>query len=263
MENPQHPEQGRHASRGTRKKVEKENAMNMLRLILAVILLSGLGLPQTQNPASPLRPAILGGPMPDFALPALGGGEITVSKLKGKNVLLVFPRGKVDNSWCQICHYEYADLAELEKVRGLRGKYNLEILFVLPYDKATVQHWVDIFPDQMAVIEEWKNPPASAGDRQKAFAKNIRRLLPKTFVIPKGNVPTPFPILIDADQKVSKGLGLFSTNWDQSAVDQNIPTVFLLDGTGTVRFKYFSQNTFDRPNAAYLEKVLDRLLSEK
>jgi hypothetical protein len=49
-------------------------------------------------------------------------------------------------------------------------------------------------------------------------------------------------------------------NWDGSAVDQNIPTVFLLDKSGAVRFKYMSQNTFDRPNAAYLAKVLEKML---
>jgi len=241
--------------------------MKILRLCaLAVLILASVQAPgrlQAQAQAAPLRPAILGRPMPDFTLSSLDGKEFSLSKLKGKNVLLVFPRGKVDDHWCQICHYEYADLAEEEKLHGLRQKYNLEILFILPYDKGAVRHWVDIFPEQMAVIDGWKNPPADASAGQKRFAENVKRFLPKTFVIPKGNIPTPFPILVDAGQRVSKGLGLFTTNWDGSAVDQNVPTVYLLDASGTVRFKYLSQITWDRPDAAYLEKVLDRLLSDK
>jgi len=31
---------------------------------------------------------------------------------------------------------------------------------------------------------------------------------------------TPFPILIDADRKLSKGLGLFMTEWGQNTVDR-------------------------------------------
>ncbi len=55
-------------------------------------------------------------------------------------------------------------------------------------------------------------------------------------------------------------LGLFTTNWDERAVDQNIPTVYLLSPTGDVRFKYMSQITFDRPNAGYLIKILEKLI---
>jgi peroxiredoxin len=240
--------------------------MKSLRLgfVIGLILASfqATGRLGAQEPAAPLRPVFLRGPISDFTLPSLQGGEVSLSKLKGKNVLLVFPRGKIDDHWCQICHYSYAELAQREKTVGLRQKYDLEILFVLPYDKATVQHWVDIFPDQMAVIAGWKNPPAGANDRQKAFAERVKDMLPESFVISKEDIPTPFPILIDAERRVSKGLGLFTTNWDGSAVDQNIPTVILIDASGIVRFKYLSQFTWDRPNADYLEAVLERLLPE-
>ncbi len=240
--------------------MNKTKAIGMITMALVLGLASSTGILRAQNQAPPIRPAILGQPMSDFSLPALSGEEFGISKLKGKNVLLVFPRGKVADHWCQVCHYEYAELAELEALQGLRKTFDLEILFVLPYDKATVQHWVDIFPDQMAVIEGWKNPPATASAGAKNFAQTAKRLLPKTFIIEKGSVPTPFPILVDAGQRVSKGLGLHTMNWDGSTVDQNVPTVYLLDGTGTVRFKYMSQSTFDRPNAPYLAMVLEKML---
>ena len=66
--------------------------------------------------------------------------------LRGKNVLLIFPRGRVGDHWCQICHYQYAELAELEEAQHFRKKNNLEVLFALPYDSAPVQHWIAMFP---------------------------------------------------------------------------------------------------------------------
>ena len=113
--------------------------------------------------------------MPDFTLASVQGKDVSLAGLRGKNVLLVFPRGRVDDHWCQICHYQYAELADLESRLQLRKKYNLEILFVLPYDRATVEHWVAIFPEQMAVIEKWKNPgdPAKISPGRKALDGNL------------------------------------------------------------------------------------------
>jgi alkyl hydroperoxide reductase subunit AhpC len=75
--------------------------------------------------------------------------------------------------------------------------------------------------------------------------------------VAKGQVPTPFPILVDADRTVSKGLGLFTTEWSGSKVEQNVPTVFVIDPAGIVQFKYFSQNTIDRPGIEHLARVVE------
>ena len=131
----------------------KTVTLSVLFLLLAI---TGSALLPAQ--AKPIEPANFGAMFPDFTLPAVQGGEISLAALKGKNVMIVFPRGRVADHWCQICHYQYAELAEMEKILQFRKKYNLEVLFVLPYDQATVQHWVDIFPEQMAVIDGWKNP---------------------------------------------------------------------------------------------------------
>jgi peroxiredoxin len=69
-------------------------------------------------------------------------------------------------------------------------------------------------------------------------------------------VPTPFPILIDAERKLSKGLGIFSTEWSGSKVDQNIPSVYIIDKNGMLKFKYIGQNTWDRPSYENLFKIL-------
>lgn len=212
--------------------------------------------------AAPLKPVNFGDAMPDFTLPAIQGGAISLSALKGKNVLIIFPRGRVADHWCQICHYQYAELADLELTQQIRKKYNLEIIFVMPYDRATVEHWVSIFPEQMAVLEGWKNPAAEAqkDPATMRWMEMTRRLFPKKFAMTKDNIPTPLPILIDAERKVSEGLQLFTLFWDRSYVEQNIPTILLLDKTGQVRFKYFSQSTIDRPDAAFLLKFIERML---
>ncbi len=215
--------------------------------------------PTASAPAG-IEPASLGGKMPDFLLASIQGKEVSISGLRGKNVLLIFPRGRVDDHWCQICHYQYAELAELEKRLQLREKYNLEILFVLPYDRDTVKHWVDIFPAQMDVIEKWKNPgdPARISPGQKRWMETVRTHFPKKFVFKKDTIPTPFPILIDGERTVSRGLDLFTLAWDNSKVEQNIPAVYLIDRQGMVRFKYVSQNTMDRPDSDHLLEILKK-----
>jgi peroxiredoxin len=51
-------------------------------------------------------------------------------------------------------------------------------------------------------------------------------------------------------------LDLFRMEWG-SKVDRNVPTTFIIDRNGIVRFKYFSQNTVDRPGYEYLMGILD------
>jgi len=232
-----------------------------MRLIASVLMLGAAALfALAQAPA--FRPGVIGFPMPDFSLPAIQGGTFGPSTLKGKNVLIIFPRGKVDDTWCWICHYQYAELADLEAKLQLRKTFDLEILFVLPYGEAEVRHWTEIFQSQMKVIEGYVNPPGfdQFPARRKEMVKRMRQSFSKASEFGKSPLPTPFPILYDKDQAVSKMLGLFTTNWDDSAVDQNIPTIYLLSPSGDVRFKYMSQITFDRPNADYLIKILEKLI---
>jgi peroxiredoxin len=75
----------------------------------------------------------------------------------------------------------------------------------------------------------------------------------------KGKVPTPFPILIDAERTLTEGLGIFTTEWSGSKIDQNIPTILILDKKGIIKFKYMSQNTLDRPSADYLMNFVETL----
>jgi peroxiredoxin len=218
-------------------------------------LAAALGAAAAHAQAVRVHPGLIERAMPDFSLPALDGRIFALSQLKGRTVVLVFPRGKVagadgsDPHWCQLCHYQYAELAELEKSRPFRTALNVEVLFVLPYGRDEVAEWVSIIPRQVATVDRW---------RQQVRA--WRDLLPKPVAFTDGPGATPFPILYDADQAVSKRLGLFTLEWDGAKVEQNVPTVFVIDKTGVIRFKYTSQNTFDRPSAGYLLQITQRLV---
>jgi peroxiredoxin len=213
-----------------------------------------------------VKPALLEEPMPDFTLPTFQGGSVTLSSLKGKNVLIVFPRGfAAEGRWCTICNYKYAELVDFEKTEQLRKKFDLEILYVFPYGKETVQQWLDALPEQLDKIKTWKNP--SEADKQdekvKARMQMARKGFPKDLSAEKGNVPVPFPVLIDEGKKVTKGLGLFTTEWSGSKAEQLIPSVFVVDKQGILRFKYIGQNTWDRPSWDYMKKILEATTAAK
>jgi peroxiredoxin len=230
----------------------------LLIALFSLILFAGFIFSQENR----IRPVTVGQPMPDFSLPSYQGGEVTLSNLKSKNVLLIFPRGLAGEAhWCHIDNYRYAELMDLEKKENLRKKYNLEILYVLPYSQDVVDEWVTSNPEQLEQIEEWKNPsdPEKLDERGKRRMSFAKRAFPKSFSFKKGEVPTPFPILIDGDRKVSKGLGIFATEWGGSKVDQCMSSVFIVDKEGILQFKYIGQNTSDRPSFDYLIEMLEKI----
>lgn len=208
------------------------------------------------------RPVTVGSPMPDFTLPVLQGGEVTLSKLRGKNVMIIFPRGlSRPDAWCHICPYQHSELVEYEAQTGFRARANLEILWVMPYSRERVAQWLDDYPQLLQDNENGKNPPNAAAldSAGKARMERARTIYPKTFSAVKGQVPTPFPILVDADRTLSQGLGFFTTNWSGSTAEQNVPTVLIVDAAGVLQFKYMSQNTVDRPPLEYLVRVVEVL----
>jgi len=219
------------------------------------------------KPAEPRpTPAVVGQPMPDFTLPVYQGGTLTLSSLRGKNVLILFPRGyAAENYWCTICNYKYVELAELEKAQKIREKYNLEILVVFPYTRDVVKTWVEALPGQLESIKERKYPadPAKLDEAGKTRMERSRQIYPKDFSLEKGTVLAPFPILVDGERILSKRLDLFRNEWSGSKVDQNIPSIYIIDAAGVLQFKYLGQNTVDRPGYDYLLKVLEVVNSGK
>jgi len=215
---------------------------------------------QAQPAAVRPNPVVVGQPMPDFTLPVYQGGTLTLSSLRGKNVLLLFPRGyAAENYWCTICNYKYVELTELEKALQIRKKYNLEILVVFPYGHETVTAWLEALPGQLESIRKTKNPaePDKLDDAARRRMEGWRGMFPADYTLGKDEVLAPFPILVDGERKLSMSLGLFQTEWGGRKVDQNIPSVYVVDAEGVLQFKYLGQNTMDRPGYDYLLKVLE------
>jgi peroxiredoxin len=229
-----------------------------VEVALVVCLIAACAVLHAQAPA--VSPVTVGSPMPDFTLPAYQGGTVSLSALKGKTIVLIFPRGySAPGAWCHVCNYQYSELADYDAKTQFRKKANTEILFVLPYAKEAIADWVDKYPQQLADLEVGKNPPdpSKLDDAGRLRMERYRKYFPKAFKAEKGAVPLPFPVLVDADRAVSKGLGIFTTEWSGSKVDQDVPTVFVIDPVGVVQFKYFSQNTVDRPGVEHIAKVVD------
>lgn len=234
---------------------------------------AGFSLAPQAKPAAPAQkpeprpqPAVVGQPMADFTLPVYQGGTLTLSSLRGKNVLILFPRGyAAENTWCTICNYRYVELTELEKAKKIREKYNLEILVVFPYARDIVTAWLEALPAQLDIVRATKNPadPSKLDDKAKTRMERFRQLFPNDYSVEKGELLAPFPILVDGERTLSKKLDLFRNEWSGSKADQNIPSVYIVDANGILQFKYLGQNTVDRPGYDYLMKVLEVINSSK
>jgi peroxiredoxin len=247
-------------------------ALVVLAAAAMIILFKGQAAAQAQQAQTTQQaevrpvPVVVGQPMPDFTLPVYQGGTLTLSSLRGKNVLILFPRGyAAKDYWCTICNYRYVELAEIEKAQKIREKYNVEVLVVFPYAQDIVKVWLEALPGQLETIKNTKNPadPSKLDENGKRRMDRWRQLFPADYTLEKGALLAPFPILVDGERKLSKGLGLFQTEWSGSKVDQNIPSVYIIDAAGVLQFKYLGQNTVDRPGYDYLFKVLEVINGQK
>jgi hypothetical protein len=179
--------------------------------------------------------------------------------------LLISSRGKYnDNYWCGICFYQYADFADLVLNQKICDKYNMEVLFLLPYNRDTIANWEKNFLNGLAYLEKVKNPsnPENQNDGQKAWMNYARKHYPKSFNYADNKIPMPIPVLMDEKQEVSKGLDILRTEWDGTKTLQNVPTVYFIDKEGILRFKYLSQSTTDRPTSEYILNYIESVLKK-
>jgi len=236
----------------------------MIRLVAVGALVSALAMPSFAADGSQeaIHPITLGESMPDFTLKTLQGGEVSLSSLRGKNVVLVFPRVQYkEGAWCALCNYAHLELAQLEAQEKIQKTQNAQILLVVPFGRDKTQAWLDATSEMVAKVNGWKHPkdPEALDAGGRAFMERMRLLFPDDLAVPGGGVPLPFPVLLDPDRKVSGGLGLFQTEWGGTQAEQQIPTVMILDTEGVVRFKHLSQDTFDRPPARVIADTLEAI----
>ena len=229
---------------------------NFLTIVLLLTLYPLIGFSQENMITVP----IINEPVSDFQLNDQNGNPVSLSSYKGKNVMLIFPRGMVKKDyWCQICHYQYADLADVVKKENILKKYDLEVLFILPYQSDSISNWINMFPVQMEIIDNWKFPKdtLNMNESKIKWANTTRKLLPKKIFYTADNIDTPFPILSDGQRAVSKGFQLYK---NEPGAPQNMPAIMIIDKDGILRYKYLSQDTKDRPTYDYLFKIMDVIL---
>jgi peroxiredoxin len=217
--------------------------------------------PRTDFTIAQAMTVIAGDPMPDFTLAIYGGGEFTLSKYRGKNVLLMFPRGWLGAVWCPYCPYQYLELERRMKESDLKAKYNLEVAFVLPYSTDRVKDWLEKFPEAMTTVESIKNPQPKpvTGTLQADYSAWARRAFPIKFNVKKDDSHTLIPVLADERRTLSRQLKIFTSFWDGVSSEQNRATVLVIDKKGVLQFKYVGQMTEDRPNIDYLLDFISRL----
>jgi len=222
-------------------------AFNLLTLIL---------LSQNEH----IYPVQVNEKFPEITLSTGDGELISIPGKSEKNTLLIFLRGKVTPQvWCPICQYQYLEIMVAEDKEKIREKFNMDIYFVLPYKADSLENWVKAFPKSLQTINGWKNPD-NPTENQKLWADYCHEFFPFDFENKLANLELKLPVLFDPEQIVSKGLYLFEEEWGGTKVAQNIPTIFMIDKNGIVRFKYFSQYTNDRPDAKYIIKYLKNML---
>lgn len=210
-----------------------------------------------------VQPVGVGEKMGHFTLKSYQGDEISIAALKGKNILLIFPRGKVlPNLWCPICYYQYAEIAALAKKENLHEKYDLEILYVLPYPKDSIDLWKKASAKGLKTVQNWKDPSTykEVTDAVKNWIDFSKRFYPQDFELKNGEIELPIPVLMDEDHSVSEKMQLWTEEWGGTKAPQNMPTVFLIDKEGTVKFKYHSQYTNDRVSSKYIIDYIDKFL---
>ncbi len=235
----------------TREYLQLYKKGNQWRVVNSVLLPKSLTLQEALA-------VIVGTPMPDFTLPVYAGGDFTLSKHRGKTVLLMFPRGWLGNAWCAYCQYQYLELEELELKEGIQKSLNLDIAFVMPYSSDRIKAWMDNFPDAVTALEgnKYPNPAPAAGSIQELYAAWVRENYPTKFTDTKDSPHTTIPVLVDEQRALSRMLKIFTGFWDGATSEQNMATVLIIDKNGILQFKYVGQMTEDRPSVDFLLNLI-------
>lgn len=230
-------------------------------ILFFLLFVSTIAYSQNEN----VKIGIVGDKFSNFNLKTFQGNQVSMSDLKGKNILLISSRGKYnDLYWCGICSYQYAEFADLDLTQNIRKKYNMEILFLLPYNKDTVESWKANYPKGLAYINKLRNTTdlEKLSTDQKNWISYVKEHFPKSFNYADKDLPLQLPILLDEKQEVSKGLDLMRMEWGGTKVLQNVPAVYIIDENGVLRFKYISQATEDRPSAKYILDYIESILAK-
>lgn len=224
-------------------------------------VINSINKPNANLPPVQYMTVTAGDPMPDFTLPVYGGGDFSLSNNKGKNIMLIFPRGWIGTQWCPYCPYQYLELENLQKTSNIEKKYNVKIMFVMPYSRERVKDWLEKFPAAMQTVQNIKNPqqPPAKGSIQEYYVNWARNSFPLQFETKETDVHTVIPVLVDENHALSRQLKIYTQFWDGVQSEQNMASAFIIDKNGILKFKYIGQMTEDRPSVQYLLDVLKNM----
>ena len=84
--------------------------MKIIQYIILVTIISTI-YGQNEN----IFPVTINEKFPDVTFQTAYGEDLKITDFNGKNVMLVFQRGKVTPTvWCPICHYQYLEYPEMQ-----------------------------------------------------------------------------------------------------------------------------------------------------
>ncbi|MEJ5351721.1 MAG: peroxiredoxin-like family protein [Melioribacteraceae bacterium] len=197
--------------------------MNILYLILAVnFFISGLviarGNENVANTAEEVCPIKISSEIPDVKVQTLSGKEISIKEIvKGKKSIIIFYRG----GWCPYCNMHLSDLQTIENDLIKIG-YKL---IAISMDK----------PENLkASLEKHKLKYELYSD-SKAYACKA------------------FGIAFKVDDEYVNKLKSFNIDLEASSGEKHhilpVPSVFLVDENGIIKFEYVNPNYKERMKA--------------
>ena len=204
---------------------------HFLAIVTMLCAIAGCSTRQANIPESPqeVSPLLIGSEVPDVALSDPGGEIKVLSEVAGSNTLIVFYRG----GWCPFCSAELSAISEIEDELYKKG---IQI--------------IGISPDSPKFLTESLN-----------------------------DLQTNFTLLSDRDMEASKAFGIaFKESKEtvarlkengmdlekRSGRDHHllpVPSVFLINEAGRVKFQYVNPNYKERINHKILMAAADAMLA--
>lgn len=196
----------------------REILFSAILFLAALALGLGLGAFLFLNPAAPSAPAtplfstlppatyvssapapVAGAPAPDFTLKALDGGEVTLSKFRGRPVLINFWA-----SWCVPCRVETPELERAYEAHKAMG-------FVVLGVNLTSR---DSLPEVEAFVKEFKMTYPVLLDETGRVAEDLYRLrgLPLSVFVNRDGVITRLQLGAMSSAQIDEFVGEIHTN---------------------------------------------------